>query len=223
MSTPLKYQVYFFPGLAAGPLIFERITLDPDQFETHYLEWKTPEKKQSLSDYVQSYCQEITGENLVFIGVSFGGIIMQELAQYFPKAKVIIISSIKSPQELPPLYQWAGKYRINRLVPIHIFQHIETYAWFLFHKSIPKSKKSLYQKYLPMRDSHYLRWSLREILTWKGCRHNPRLIHIHGDCDEIFPIKYIRNSHVVKDGTHAMILNRFRWFNEHLPVLIQNL
>ncbi|MEP2968389.1 MAG: alpha/beta hydrolase, partial [Nonlabens ulvanivorans] len=36
----------------------------------------------------------------------------------------------------------------------------------------------------------------------------------------IFPIKYIKNVTIVPYGTHIMIINRFRWFNDNLPQII---
>ena len=35
------YEVYMMPGMAANPLIFERIIL-PDNFKINYLEWLMP-------------------------------------------------------------------------------------------------------------------------------------------------------------------------------------
>ena len=37
---------------------------------------------------------------------------------------------------------------------------------------------------------------------------NNNVIHIHGNKDEIFPIKYIKNCIVIEGGTHVMILNK---------------
>ncbi|MBC7494509.1 MAG: alpha/beta hydrolase, partial [Flavobacterium sp.] len=55
---------------------------------------------------------------------------------------------------------------------------------------------------------------------WNRTTIDPNVIHIHGDADEVFPVKNIKNFINIKGGTHMMILNRFRWFNQHLPELI---
>jgi hypothetical protein len=46
------------------------------------------------------------------------------------------------------------------------------------------------------------------------------VIHIHGDMDDVFPIKYIKECTVVEGGTHIMILNKYRWFNANLGAII---
>ena len=46
-----KIPVYFMPGLAASPTIFENIKLPEDQFEMHFLEWFLPNDKESIESY----------------------------------------------------------------------------------------------------------------------------------------------------------------------------
>ncbi|RYZ79066.1 MAG: alpha/beta hydrolase, partial [Proteobacteria bacterium] len=69
-----KIPVYFMPGLAASPEIFERIELPADQFEVHLLEWTLPLPSESLSDYAKRIAKNIPDEKPVLIGVSFGGV-----------------------------------------------------------------------------------------------------------------------------------------------------
>ena len=69
------------PGLAASPKIFERIQLPEDTFEMHLLEWFLPEQNESLEAYAKRMTLKIKHENPVLIGVSFGGILVQEMAR----------------------------------------------------------------------------------------------------------------------------------------------
>ena len=71
-----------------------------------------------------------------------------------------------------------------------------------------------------MRSPAYLDWSIDRIVNWQQKEPLPRTIHIHGDIDPVFPIQYIKNAVVVKNGTHIMIINRYKWFNENLNSLI---
>ena len=71
-----------------------------------------------------------------------------------------------------------------------------------------------------MRSPAYLDWSIDRIVNWQQKEPLPRTIHIHGDKDPVFPIQYIKNAVVVKNGTHIMIINRYKWFNENLNSLI---
>lgn len=77
-----------------------------------------------------------------------------------------------------------------------------------------------YDRYLSVKDSRYLRWAFKEIICWNQEVCFPNIIHIHGDSDTIFPLKNIQNCIVVENGTHAMIITKYQWFNENLPSLI---
>ena len=44
-------HVYFMPGMAASPKIFEYIQLPENQFKIHYLEWMIPIDNELFSDY----------------------------------------------------------------------------------------------------------------------------------------------------------------------------
>ena len=96
-----KIPVYFMPGLAASTTIFERIHLPEDIFEIFFLEWVIPTKNETLVMYASRLAKEIVHENPVLIGVSFGGVLVQEMARIIPVRKTIIISSVKTNQEFP--------------------------------------------------------------------------------------------------------------------------
>ena len=96
-----KIPIYFMPGLAASPTIFENIKLPEDQFEMRFLEWFLPQEKESIESYALRMTEKIQHENPVLVGVSFGGVLVQEMAQFLNLDKIIIISSIKSSDEMP--------------------------------------------------------------------------------------------------------------------------
>lgn len=214
-----KTHVYFMPGMAASSLIFERIKLDDSIFEVHLLEWVMPKKNQTLQDYAKNMALKVVHDNIVLIGVSFGGVLVQEMAQFLEVKKVIIISSVKSNEELPLRMKVAKKTKAYKLLPTGIAQNIEVLAKFSFG-SIIKQRLVLYEKYMSMRDKAYLDWSIEQIIMWERQVADPNIIHIHGDADEVFPAKNIKNFINVKGGTHIMILSKYRWFNANLPDII---
>lgn len=214
-----KIHIYFMPGMGASSSIFEKIVLPLDQFELHFLEWLSPLTNESLEAYTTRIQAEIKHDNPILIGVSFGGIIVQELTKRISTRKTIIISSVRSHTEFPNRMKWARKLALYKLFPTHWLDQIEN---ILKKHSNEKIKKhlELFDIHMSMRDPDYLDWAFKSILHWEEPHPNPNVIHIHGDKDEIFPIQYITNSIVVKGGTHAMILIRYRWFNEHLPTIL---
>jgi hypothetical protein len=73
-----------------------------------------------------------------------------------------------------------------------------------------------------MNDRRYMKWAVKEMVCWDQETPTENAIHIHGTADKVFPVKYIDNCIEVQDGTHIMVITRAKWFNEHLPKLIEN-
>ena len=216
-----KIHVYFMPGLAASPAIFERIQLPLKTFEIHLLEWQIPQKEESLKSYAKRMASYVKEDQAVLIGVSFGGVLVQEMAEFLKLKKLIIISSVKSNLELPLRMRIVKSTKAYKLVPTTLLQNIEILNKFSFSSAI-KSKLKLYEKYLSVRDKTYLEWAIEQMVLWERTAIDENVIHIHGDADEVFPIKNIKNCIAVKGGTHIMILSKYRWMNENLPKIIIN-
>jgi predicted esterase YcpF (UPF0227 family) len=214
-----KIPVYFMPGLAASPAIFERIKLDETIFDMYLLEWEIPKPKESLSDYALRITKNIKHENPVLIGVSFGGILVQEMAKHIKARKVIIISSVRSNTEFPKRMKIGKTTKAYKLIPMKLILNIENLAKYSFGEKINK-RIQLYEKFLAVRDLNYLQWAVESVILWDRNQIDDNVIHIHGDQDEVFPIKYIDKCIVVKGGTHIMILNKYKWLNENLPSII---
>ena len=217
-----KIHVYFMPGLAASPTIFERIQLPNDQFEIHLLEWFVPKGKQTLGDYAKKMAEQVHHKNIILVGVSFGGILVQEMKQFLNLKKVIIISSVKSNKEFPRRMKIAKTTKAYKLIPVALIENIENLAKYAFGDYI-KQRVKLYEKFLSVRDKKYLTWAIESVILWERTEIDDEIIHIHGLEDEVFPVKYIKEFIPVKGGTHIMILNKYKWLNENLPkIMLEN-
>jgi len=214
-----KTHVYFVPGLAASPSIFEFIKLPPALFEVHLLEWFIPFPKMTLADYAIKMNKYIVYENAVLIGVSFGGLLVQEMAKHIRVKKTIIISSVKTSKELPNKMRFSSFTGAHKLLPTSLVGNVEFLAKYAFGETVTKRLK-LYEKYLDMRETEYIDWAIDQMVSWKQDQAPDNLVHIHGENDPVFPIKRIKDCIPVKKGTHAMIIHRAKWFNEHLPTII---
>ena len=73
-------NVYFMPGMSANSLIFERIKIKGN-FNFHYLEWIEPKKNECLKKYSIRFSKLIKHEFPILIGVSFGGVLVQEISK----------------------------------------------------------------------------------------------------------------------------------------------
>ena len=214
-----KIHVYFMPGMAANPSIFDHIVLTEEKFEKHLLEWTVPERGMSLKDYALEMCKKIKHVHPVLIGVSFGGMLVQEMAKYISVQKLIIVSSVKMHEELPKRMKFARRTKIYKLLPTSLVSNIKFLGKYAFGEKVTK-RLELYEQYLSVKDKYYIDWSIDQIGNWNQTEYDDRLIHIHGEKDPVFPIQYIDNCIPVKNGTHTMIIHRYKWFNEHLPTII---
>ena len=164
-------------------------------------------------------CEQIDSENPILLGVSFGGVLVQEMAKIIETKKIIIVSSIKTSNELPLPMKMAELTKIHKFLPVQWIENIDTLALFAFGKRL-KDKISLYQKYLSERDPDYLRWAIDALVHWKQNVTFQNSIHIHGDKDTVFPTKNLEPPVHFVDGGHAIILTQANWFNVHLPKLL---
>ena len=214
-----KIHIYFMPGLAASSSIFEKIKLPENVFETHLLDWIMPENAETLTMYAERMSKLVQHEKAVLIGVSFGGILVQEMAQFLDIQKIIIISSVKSNKELPSRMKIAKTTKAYKLIPTSLLSNVDALTKYAFG-TIIKERLNMYKKYLIMSDKVYLDWAIEQVVCWERTIIDDNVIHIHGDNDSVFPVQNIKEYINVKGGTHIMIVNRYKWFNENLPNII---
>jgi pimeloyl-ACP methyl ester carboxylesterase len=215
-----KIHIYLVPGLAASSDIFEYLEIPQDNFELHYLDWLVPlSQNESIYEYAKRMCALIKHENPVLVGVSFGGIMVQEMSKIISVKKTIIISSVKSKHELPRRLKFARVSKFYKVFPTKVITNIENYTKYAFGNTI-KKRVQLYSKYLAMRDKDYLPWALHNVLNWQQENPPNDIVHIHGNKDRIFPIKHVKNCTVIEAGTHVMILNKARHISQLLVEVI---
>ncbi|MEO9569970.1 MAG: alpha/beta hydrolase [Polaribacter sp.] len=203
-----KTPIYFVPGLAAGPEIFENLYLPEDKYELHYLEWKTPlALEETIANYAMRMSDDVKHKNPVLVGVSFGGIMVQEMGKYIDAKKVIIISSVKHHNELPKRFQMVKFTKAYKLFPTKVVSNFEDYAQYFLGKSL-KKRADIYKKYLSVRNQLYLNWSIRNVIKWKQDKKTDNIVHLHGIKDNVFPIKNIKNCIKIENANHVMIITK---------------
>ena len=206
--------------MAANPTIFEYIKLPEDQYQIHWLEWQIPNKKETLQDYAKRMCQFIEHDNVVLLGVSFGGILVQEMSKFLDLKKLFVVSSVKSHHELPKRLKFLKHTKAYHILPTQLVSNIDLLAKYAFGETI-KKRVDLYKKYLSVSDKTYLDWAIKQVVCWEQEEPHPGAIYIHGDKDIVFPHSCQGDCITIKGGTHIMIINKYKWFNENLPKLIE--
>ena len=215
-----KINVYLMPGMAANAKIFEYIRL-PEMYKIHKLDWMIPKKKETLKHYAKRICKKINEPDPILIGVSFGGILIQEVSKHLNYKKILIISSIKTSEELPISMKMAKKTNIHKILPFQWINNLDKLALFAFGDGI-KKKIKLYMKYLSFKDPNYLKWAMDCIVNWDQKETIKGLIHIHGKKDNVFPVKNLSGKVYLIEGNHAIIITRANQINKLLIELLKN-
>ncbi len=160
-----------------------------------------------MSQYAKRMAAHVQHPDAVLVGVSFGGVVAQEMSRFLELQKLIIVSSVKSRDEFPMRLKIARITRLYKLIPTRIMLSSNDLTKFAVG---PKSRKrlELYQAFLHVRSARYLNWAIKNMVCWQPDRHLKGIVHIHGDADIIFPIKNIENCQIIEGGTHIMLLNK---------------
>lgn len=191
--------------------------IDFRNLDIEFIDWITPLKNEDIKAYAKCIAQNIKTENPVLIGLSFGGILAVEISKIIKAEKVILIASAKTKNELPKIYRYAGKLKLNRLIPVSILKQSNFITnWFFGIKA--KSESIMLKNILKITDSVFLKWAINEIVNWQNTSIPKKCIHIHGDKGKIIPIKDIKADFVIKNGGHFMIVNK----SKEIEKIIQN-
>lgn len=215
-----KMKAYIITGLAADQRVFRHIRL-PAAFETVYLPWLQPLARESLVSYALRMARPIDrGEPFILIGLSFGGMLVTEIAKRISPVQTVLISSIPSSAHLPGYYRLAGRLGIHKWIPVSLIKSASMMKR-IFTTETSEDKRIL-QEMIRSSDPAFIKWALDAILHWKNGAIPERLVHIHGALDEILPVRHTRPTHIIPRAGHLLVLNRANEVNgilrENLPV-----
>lgn len=201
-------KIYFVSGLAADGRVFKNLRL-PAHCEPVFLEWIEPLKNESLPDYSLRLASAIdTSEPFGLIGLSMGGMIVSEIARTHRPAILILISSINSSAQLPFYFKAAGKLRLHRAIPVELVKKAA-----LLKRRITKETpgdKDILRQIIRDSDAGFIHWAMDAILKWRSTELPSPTVHIHGNRDEVLPIRFTRPTHIIPKGGHLMVMTRAR-------------
>jgi pimeloyl-ACP methyl ester carboxylesterase len=212
-------KIYCIPGLGVDEKIFDGIHLPG--FQLVHLSLIKPIKKESLAAYAKRLITQIDDRHPIIIGVSFGGMIAIEIAKQIALEKLIIISGVKKHKEIPRWMRISGALRIHKIVPVKSTRLTERAD----NRRIgikTDEEKRIVMEYRKRADKNYIAWALDKILNWKNTWIPERLYHIHGDEDRLFPINKVAATHVIKQGTHIMLVNMVDEINACLHDILKD-
>ena len=200
-------MVYFISGLGADERVFQFLNLSG--IAHHFIKWLVPEKAESLKGYATRLAKQIDmDQEIILIGVSFGGIVAQELAKLLPCKKVIIISSIKSHTEFSWAMALARKTQIHQVIPTWLLTVSNKLTADYYFGTTTKAESKLLHQIIRDTDPVFMRWAIHQIMNWHNISYPENLVHIQGSNDRIFPIGKMKNVIQIAKSGHFMIVNQ---------------
>ena len=219
--------VYCISGLGADETVFEHLSLPGCTLFP--LPWLKPEPGEAIGHYAGRMAAGIRHREPILLGLSFGGIMAQEIARIVAPKRVWLISTVKQRSEMPPYMRFGAVLPLHRLVlALNPHRWMGPLENFNLGVETPE-ERAMVARFRKSVDKDYLRWAIDVIVHWAGraagpgverreVAHGvpqipgtpqiPGVLHIHGDKDRIFPIKYVRPDHVVSGGGHFLVHNR---------------
>jgi pimeloyl-ACP methyl ester carboxylesterase len=210
-------SVYLFSGLGADERVFQY--LDLSFCKPIFIKWNLPNNNESIESYATRLLEQIQDKNPVLVGVSFGGIMAVEVAKLITTEKVILISSVKTKQEIPFYFRYAGNIKMHKLLPVSLLQYFNFISNSFFGVE-DETEKKLLKNIIKDTNLIFLKWAIDKIVHWQNEYIPNNIKHIHGDSDKIFPIKFIKSDITIENGSHFMIVNKSTQIYKLLYVII---
>ncbi|MBC3542205.1 alpha/beta fold hydrolase [Rufibacter sediminis] len=204
MSPP---PLYLLSGLCADERLFQFLTLEHPQ--PRVIHWITPDPEDTMASYAAKLIRQIEPgqEPPVLLGLSFGGMMVQEMAKQMPVNRLILLSSLTNTRELPLHYRLAGALQLQKWLPLGMFKKWVVPAYWAFGAH-SRQEKHILKSILEETDVPFLRWSLNQILQWRHQAPPVKAVVIHGDRDKILPVPNYSHIHLLKGGEHLMVMSR---------------
>jgi pimeloyl-ACP methyl ester carboxylesterase len=198
-------QIYLLSGLGADERIFSQ--LDLQAYDCHFLHWIEPLKDEPIGQYARRMAEQIKHPKPILLGVSFGGIVCQEMSLHIEVEKLILISSASSPKGFPFFFSWAKALNIHRLAKIDWLR--KPYAPFLRLFSVnTDAERKMIKDFIEKTSAQYMEWALGTIFGWSGCLAKAPIKVIHGTKDRTFPFHKAGANYAINNGGHLMVLNK---------------
>jgi pimeloyl-ACP methyl ester carboxylesterase len=208
-------QLILFSGLGANAEVlrhqkqaFPQLIVPP---------WQRPEKNDDLSTYSARLVESISIQRPCIIGgASFGGIIAQHVAKLISPAAVVLIGSVRNPNEFPLRIRAFRPFaRVSRWLPVSLLQSlVAPCCGSVARKMFPHMSELALQ--FRHSDANVFRWSVENLLAWRQpislcCP----VLQVHGSRDFVLPAsrvkadRYLAGAGHVLSLTHPVEVNQF--------------
>ena len=194
-------RILLLKGLNPNADVFSKLV--PLLPNSECIEWIAPANEDSLTDYSNRLIDAHRIDySCDILGVSFGGMIAQEIARLIRAKCCFVVSSILSPKELSTaqkslkiLPKWGSRILLRALG--------------LFARHFPRKLSPPYlaqARRLGGAQGTWYRWATNAVIHWmpNGIPTKTKIVRIHGNRDRTFPLGHLHADHVIDGGGHLL-------------------
>ena len=207
MSIESALPLILLPGLSASREVFEP---QLQQFPNAIVpDWPEPNPGETFAAYAERFSEQLRPHRPCILGgMSFGGMLAQEMARFLKPEGLLLMATIRGPDELP-LYGRIGK-RFRGLIPYLPMRVLQTLTG-VFEcpgvRSLFPFRRILARQFREA-NRELFRWSLDQICRWS----EPPVVdcpvwHIHGDNDLVLPASRTTPDCLVAGAGHVLSLS----------------
>jgi pimeloyl-ACP methyl ester carboxylesterase len=216
-------KLYFISGLGADCRAFGLID-SFEGYESIFLEWISNHKNESLKSYASRLIERhsIT-ENDIIVGLSFGGLVAQEIIKLTSCKTIILISSFRDKHDLKPQLQFLLNLHLYHLLPNY---KISWFDKFVVHFFSIKSKegKEGFLDMMRKTDPKLTKWSMMQIRKFVFDKNHQWALHnIIGDKDKLLKTwGQEKNNYLINKGGHLMVYENAKEINKTLKEILKS-
>jgi pimeloyl-ACP methyl ester carboxylesterase len=205
-------KIYCFSGLGADERVFSLLKLYLP-FELINIPWIAPKKNEIIESYSLRISKMIEVQKpFGILGVSFGGLIAQEVLLILNPKFIIVISSISSKSQMPLLLKWLPNY-ILKSIPVKWFKIPSFVSNYIFSAQ----QKDFLHQILKDTDPKFVKWALFAFKNWESQNSlDVNIFFLCGEKDRLF--KPINDVEMIKNGGHFMVVD----LADKLSLIINN-
>ena len=142
------------------------------------------------------------------MGLSFGGLVAQQIADILKPDYVILISSFRTKDDLKIQFSSGLKLKLHKLMPEMKSEFIGTIVANYLNSGTNQSKSAL-KAMLSSTDMKLMKWSLEKIYE----QNNPLAIDVKkysliGSIDRVVKPWKIESTYLVEGGSHFMVYDK---------------
>ncbi len=196
----MRRKLILFPGMTPGRRIFQKLAPQLESFEV--IDWIAPVCATSISEYAVELIAEYgIDATCDLVGVSFGGMVAQEVARLLGSPLCFVVSSAGSSSE------FSLTQRLLARLPQAGDQAILTTVGAVAKRwpSSISSMGTVRARKFQGQNGDWFRWAASAALRWRPAPYDQAgVVRIHGDRDRTFP-HAVQHADILISGAGHML------------------